>query len=77
LIGVVDNNEVFGDIESNSADVLGKIKGNCVWHSGIIIRESGSILGKINANDITIEKGATVQGSINIVRDVFFELDAS
>lgn len=75
-IQIGNKTEVFGDIESNSADVLGKVKGNCVLHSDIIIRESGAILGNIDAKDITIEKGATVQGSINIVREVFFELEA-
>ncbi len=76
-IHIGDKTEVFGDIQSNSADILGKVKGNCVLHSEIIIRESGAILGNIDAKNITIEKGATVQGTVNITKDVFFELEAS
>ncbi len=71
-----EKTEVFGELRANVAEVFGKIKGDCQVTSDLFVKGSGAVIGDINAGNITIEKGAIIQGAVKIIKDVYFEFDA-
>ncbi|MCD8574258.1 MAG: polymer-forming cytoskeletal protein, partial [Erysipelotrichaceae bacterium] len=67
--------EVLGNIDSKSAIINGKVKGDCTLTDVVSITGTGVVLGNISTKDLSVDQGAIIQGNIKINRDVFFESD--
>lgn len=63
---------VKGDIHANEADISGSVSGDIIVKSKLLLRHSAHVYGNITAKTISIEDGATFEGtctmSINPIR---------
>lgn len=63
---------IDGNVEAFEVMNGGRIKGNAVVAQSIHFLSTSAIVGDISANDIDIERGAVIQGNINIRQEVYF-----
>lgn len=68
-LSVRNNTSVVGDISAGKIEVSGKIKGNIISADDVTIMSDGLVIGDITSKAISIEKGAGIQGAINIQTD--------
>jgi len=73
LVYVGEKTLIQGNITAKQATILGKVKGDCVLQKGYLhIATTGAIIGDITTGDLMVEKGAIIQGSIKIDKEVDF-----
>ena len=58
--------KVNAEIEANSAHIAGEVSGNLTVVGDVELTSSAKIKGDINASSISIERGAQVNGRINM-----------
>lgn len=63
---IKDNCDITGDISAKKIELSGKVKGNIIFSGEVILSKEAYIIGNVTANTISIEKGAIIQGSIQI-----------
>lgn len=63
-IGVKSN--VVANIIASNAEIAGSIKGKVSITNAIDILSTGNIIGDVKAQQITIAKGAAINGKVNI-----------
>lgn len=70
---ISESSTVDGNVEAYELMNGGRIKGNAVVSDGVRFLSTSVIVGDIDANDIEIERGAVIQGSVTIRQEVYFE----
>jgi cytoskeletal protein CcmA (bactofilin family) len=60
--------QISSDVAAREITVYGIVKGNLNGRDRIEIKKEGSVIGNLTTGRIVIEDGATVKGSIEIVR---------
>lgn len=68
-LSIRNNTSVVGDVSASKIEVSGKIKGNIISADDVTIMSDGLVVGDITSKSISIEKGAGIQGAINIQTD--------
>lgn len=68
-----ESSVVHGDVEAYQMLNGGRIKGNANIAEGVKFSATSAIVGNVSANDIEIERGAVIQGEIDIRQEVYFE----
>lgn len=68
-IVIRENSTVNGNLSAKDMDISGKVKGDINASTSINIHENAFIIGNIVTPLITIEKGAILQGNLDINRD--------
>lgn len=64
---------VTGNCEAMNVTCGGRIKGDVNAAESAAFEEKAALVGNLSARDIEIQKGAVLQGSVNIRQDVYFE----
>lgn len=59
-----DKAKVVANIEANDAIINGEVRGTLKIHQYLALGPTAKIIGDINYSEISIEKGATVNGQI-------------
>lgn len=72
---LTESSVIHGNVEANEMLNGGRIKGDAVISEGARFTQKSAILGNVNANDIEIERGAVIQGNIQIRQEVYFDED--
>lgn len=57
---------VKADVRGRSLTIEGKVEGNLFGEERIVVRQSGQVNGNLTAPRVTLEDGATFQGSIDM-----------
>ena len=68
-IVIRENSTVNGNLSAKDMDISGKVNGDINASTSINIHENAFIIGNIVTPLITIEKGAILQGNLDINRD--------
>ncbi len=63
---VGENALIRGSVRAEEAVVSGRVEGNLTISARLTLRASGSVEGDIDAQAITIEKGAVINGTIEM-----------
>ena len=66
---------VAGNCAAMNVVCGGRIKGDVNAQESATFEEKAALVGNLTARDIEIQKGAVLQGSVNIRQDVYFETD--
>ncbi len=66
---------VAGNCEAMNVVCGGRIKGDVSAAESATFEEQAALVGNLTARDIEIQKGAVLQGSVNIRQDVYFDTD--
>jgi len=61
---VGDKAKIVANIEANDAIINGEIKGSLKIHQYLAIGQNAKITGDVNYSEISIERGATINGQI-------------
>ncbi len=67
-VTVGGNGRIKADVFGRTVTVEGEVEGNLRGEEQIVIRKAGKVKGNIAAPRVTIEDGATFQGSIDMER---------
>ena len=55
--------EVYGNIDCDSAELMGKLKGEMFVRANVSIKQTGNVHGKVHTQSIDIEPGAVFNGT--------------
>lgn len=66
---------ISGNCEAMNVVCGGRIKGDVVAAESATFEEKAALVGNLSARDIEIQKGAVLQGSVNIRQDVYFDTE--
>lgn len=66
---------VSGNCEAMNVVCGGRIKGDVNAAESATFEEKAALVGNLSARDIEIQKGAVLQGSVNIRQDVYFDTE--
>lgn len=66
---------VSGNCEAMNVVCGGRIKGDVNAAESATFEEKAALVGNLTARDIEIQKGAVLQGSVNIRQDVYFDTE--
>ncbi len=66
---------VAGNCEAMNVVCGGRIKGDVNAAESATFEEKAALVGNLTARDIEIQKGAVLQGSVNIRQDIYFDTD--
>lgn len=66
---------VNGDCKATNLICGGRIKGNVEVIESAAFEEKAALVGDLSAGDIEIQKGAVLQGKVDIRQDVYFDVD--
>lgn len=66
---------VTGNCEAMNVVCGGRIKGDVNVAESATFEEKAALVGNLSARDIEIQKGAVLQGSVNIRQDIYFDTD--
>lgn len=64
---------VSGNCEAMNVICGGRIKGDVNAAESATFEEKAALVGNLSARDIEIQKGAVLQGNVNIRQDVYFD----
>ena len=56
--------EVKAEIKGNNVEIAGTVNGNITAQGDVLLKATARLLGDINCQGITIEKGAVITGKI-------------
>ena len=68
ILTVGATGKIISNVVAREVIIYGEVRGNLAARDRIEIKKEGSIVGDLTATRITIEDGATVKGSIEIIR---------
>lgn len=66
---------VNGDCKATNLVCGGRIRGNVEVIESAAFEEKAALVGDLSAGDIEIQKGAVLQGKVDIRQDVYFDSD--
>ncbi len=66
---------VAGNCEAMNVVCGGRIKGDVNAAESATFEDKAALVGNLTARDIEIQKGAVLQGSVNIRQDVYFDTE--
>ncbi len=69
---ITQSSTINGNVEAFELLNGGRIKGNATVAQGVHFLSTSAIVGDINANDIQVDRGAVIQGTITIRQEVYF-----
>ncbi|RZF59381.1 bactofilin family protein [Sphingobacterium corticibacterium] len=61
-----ESGTVNGNVHAKTITIFGQINGDVVATESVEIKNSGKVTGKVNTISLTIERGATYDGSITM-----------
>ncbi|MEG0736349.1 MAG: polymer-forming cytoskeletal protein [Longicatena sp.] len=64
---------IEGNCEAENLICGGRIKGNVYTHNSLKLQEKAVLIGDISSMDIEINRGAVIQGKLDIRQEAFFD----
>lgn len=69
-ITISENTIIHGNLDAQSMECSGHIKGDTKIADTILFTEHAAIIGNITTKEISIDQGAIIQGNITITKDI-------
>ncbi len=68
FLSVGKNATIIANVSANSARIAGLVKGDIKINAYLEILASAKITGNVSTEEISIEKGAVLQGNLNMIK---------